>query len=129
MFHLLEFLIGLCFVHSMVMFDTFMVTLCIAITGQLNMIATAYENFAHNHANDRFRSGKCFLHKCTISRDLRFIFKKHGTFKIVAVNYIDVNNGKKERTYSFKSLTSATVIYNKHIILIFLMVFLDSDLK
>lgn len=47
MFFVIEWLNGLCFVLSMVMFDTFMVTLCTAITGQLNVIAEAYKRLAH----------------------------------------------------------------------------------
>lgn len=43
-FNLFESLIGLFFLLSMVLFDTFMVTMSIAIIGQLEVIANAYKN-------------------------------------------------------------------------------------
>lgn len=52
-FHVVEWLNGLCFVLSMVMFDTFMVTLCTAITGQLKVVAEAYKRLAHKPVSIR----------------------------------------------------------------------------
>lgn len=46
-FHLIEWLFGLCFVVSMILFDTFMVTLCVAITGQLKVIDDAFKGLGH----------------------------------------------------------------------------------
>lgn len=56
-FHLIELLLGLCFVLSMVLFDTFMVTMCLAITCQLKLISDAYENLGHAKV---YRKGKIY---------------------------------------------------------------------
>ncbi|XP_025195581.1 uncharacterized protein LOC112594795 [Melanaphis sacchari] len=47
-FHLLEWMVGLCFVLFMILFDTFMVILCNAITYQMRYIAAAYSKLGHN---------------------------------------------------------------------------------
>ncbi|CAH1724318.1 unnamed protein product [Aphis gossypii] len=47
-FHLLEWMFGLCFVMFMVLFDTFMVSMCIAITYQMRCVAAAYRRLGHN---------------------------------------------------------------------------------
>lgn len=47
-FHFIEWMFGLCFVLSMVLFDTLMVTLCIAITCQMRVIADAYRKLGHD---------------------------------------------------------------------------------
>ncbi|XP_025420743.1 uncharacterized protein LOC112690858, partial [Sipha flava] len=47
-FHLLESLFGLCFVMSMILFDTFMVTLCVTIAGQLKVIGDDFKGLGHS---------------------------------------------------------------------------------
>lgn len=49
-FHLVEWAFGMCFVLFMVLFDTFMVTLCIAITCQMRGIADAYRKLGHDRS-------------------------------------------------------------------------------
>lgn len=46
-FHFVEWMFGMCFVLFMVLFDTFMVTLCVTITCQMRGIADAYKKLGH----------------------------------------------------------------------------------
>lgn len=57
-FHLIEWLFGLCFVVFMVLFDTFMVTLCVAITCQLKVIDDAFTRLGHASDDDDRGYGK-----------------------------------------------------------------------
>jgi len=50
-FHVLESLVGFGFVLFMVLFDTFMVAWCVTITGQLRIIAAAYEKLGYDYTS------------------------------------------------------------------------------
>lgn len=53
-FHIIEMLNGMCFVQFMIVFDTFMVSFCVAITAQLKVIATAYKDLGPKHTKVYF---------------------------------------------------------------------------
>jgi len=63
-FHLIEWILGICFVIFMVLFDTFMITSCIAITYQMKCIVAAYKRLGHNRCTTPkvYFNGKFILH-------------------------------------------------------------------
>ncbi|CAI6344517.1 unnamed protein product [Macrosiphum euphorbiae] len=81
-FHLVEWAFGMCFVLFMVLFDTFMVTLCVAITCQMRGIADAYRKLGHDRC--AAASKVCFdggiesnSSNYEYLRDLKLIIKHH----------------------------------------------------
>ncbi|XP_029342460.1 uncharacterized protein LOC107882864 [Acyrthosiphon pisum] len=81
-FHLVEWAFGLCFVLIMVAFDTFMVTLCVAITCQMRGIGNAYSKLGHDRcatASNVCSDGGIESNKSNNEylRDLKLIIKDH----------------------------------------------------
>nr|UMT69233.1 odorant receptor 42 [Myzus persicae] len=82
-FHLIEWMFGLIFILVMILFDTWMVTLCIAITCQMKGIADAYRKLGHCRSRtapnawfgDEIESADSSNNEYV--RDLKLVIKHH----------------------------------------------------